>query len=98
MDGNARFTSLMQSTEEELAQPPPADLTAVEKLIAADARLCALRSFASSRLDDHFFTKLLRLGETMNTALGKTEANRRIDFMKHFLAHLGTELGHAFPG
>jgi|GEM_PF-6754299 hypothetical protein len=32
----------------------------------------------------------------MNTPQGIAEAERRIAFMKNFLAQLGTELGHAF--
>lgn len=44
---------------------------------------------------DHFFTKLLRLPETMNTEAGKREAKRRADYLRDFLARLGEEIGEA---
>jgi uncharacterized protein len=49
---------------------------------------------------DHFFTKLLALPETMNTAAGKAEAARRARVLQHFLRDLAHELGTeppAFP-
>ncbi len=46
---------------------------------------------------DHFFTKLLRLPATMNTAAGRAEAERRADLMRAFLLQLGDELGEPPP-
>ena len=42
---------------------------------------------------DHFFTKLLGLVDSMQTPLGRAEAERRSDFMRQFLRQLGEELG-----
>jgi uncharacterized protein len=42
---------------------------------------------------DHFFTKLLRLPETMRTAGGREEARRRVDVMRAFLDQLAGEIG-----
>ena len=42
---------------------------------------------------DHFFTKLFKLPELMNTSTGREEADRRVETMKLFLQHLGEELG-----
>jgi len=44
---------------------------------------------------DHFYTKLLRLADTMATEAGRAEAQRRTSFMRQFLAELGTEIGTA---
>jgi uncharacterized protein len=41
---------------------------------------------------DHFYTKLLRLAEQMQTTSGREEARRRTMFMQSFLAELGHEL------
>jgi len=41
---------------------------------------------------DHFFTKLLRLPETMHTDKGRAEAERRVDFLRSFLVQLGDEV------
>jgi uncharacterized protein len=46
---------------------------------------------------DHFFTKLLRLADMMQTASGRAEAQQRADFLKRFLTQLGTEIGAPFP-
>lgn len=46
---------------------------------------------------DHFYTKLLRLAGTMQTAAGRAEAERRTAFMRGFLAQLGQEIGAASP-
>jgi len=46
---------------------------------------------------DHFFTKLLRLAATMQTAAGRAEAARRTAFMRAFLAQLADEIGHPPP-
>jgi len=40
---------------------------------------------------DHFFTKLLRLGEYMNTEPARREAERRIEFMRLYLEELKRE-------
>jgi uncharacterized protein len=42
---------------------------------------------------DHFFTKLLLLPDTMNTAAGREEALERVKPMEAFLRSLGRELG-----
>jgi uncharacterized protein len=42
---------------------------------------------------DHFFIKLLRLPDTMNTAAGREEARSRLRPMEAFLASLERELG-----
>lgn len=42
---------------------------------------------------DHFFTKLLRLPETMHTEAGRLEAARRAEFLRHTLQELAGELG-----
>lgn len=41
---------------------------------------------------DHFYTKLLRLSDRMQTAAGRAEAERRTTFMRAFLAQLEAEL------
>ena len=41
---------------------------------------------------DHFFTKLLKLPDLMNTKLAKEEATRRAKFMTEFLSELKREL------
>ncbi len=41
---------------------------------------------------DHFYCKLLRLADRMQTASGRAEAHRRTTFMHSFLAQLGHEL------
>ena len=41
---------------------------------------------------DHFFAKLLRLPETMQTAAGRAEAERRTSFVRSFLEQLESEL------
>jgi uncharacterized protein len=43
---------------------------------------------------DHFYCKLLRLPDTMQTDAGRAEARRRADFLKSFLDQLGSELPH----
>ncbi len=42
---------------------------------------------------DHFYTKLLKLAGTMQTAAGRREAERRTGFLKTFLAQLESEIG-----
>jgi uncharacterized protein len=55
--------------------------------------------FAASRpLDDrtwmvdHYYVKLLKLAETMQTAAAKHEGQRRVEFMKSFLEQLRSEV------
>jgi uncharacterized protein len=45
---------------------------------------------------DHFFTKLLKLSETMQTAAGRAAAQQRAEFLRKFLTQLGTEIGVPF--
>lgn len=42
---------------------------------------------------DHFYVKLLKLPELMNTDAGRREANRRAGFMLQFLETLRSEIG-----
>ncbi len=46
---------------------------------------------------DHFFTKLLRLPETMRTEAGRAEAGRRVALLRAFLDALAGELGETKP-
>jgi uncharacterized protein len=46
---------------------------------------------------DHFFTKLLRLPDTMNTQAGRREAERRVAFMRSFLFELAREIDRPMP-
>jgi uncharacterized protein len=46
---------------------------------------------------DHFYLKLLRLPDTMNTAAGRAEAMERVRPMRAFLESLGRELGEPCP-
>jgi uncharacterized protein len=46
---------------------------------------------------DHFFTKLFRLPETFCTERGRTEAHRRVTFLRATLDELATELGADAP-
>lgn len=56
------------------------------------------RPLADTRYSvDHFFTKLLRLPETLQTEGGRREAERRVALMKAFLAALGEEIGCPAP-
>lgn len=41
---------------------------------------------------DHFYTKLFKLKDTMNTVSAKTEAEKRTVFMKAYLKQLGEEI------
>ena len=41
---------------------------------------------------DHFYTKLLKIAETMNTKSAKEEAEKRTAFMKQYLVQLGAEI------
>ncbi len=44
---------------------------------------------------DHFYTKLLMLADTMQTATGRAEAARRTAFLRAYLDQLATELPEA---
>ena len=46
---------------------------------------------------DHFFTKLLRLPQTMQTSGGRREARARVEFMVTYLTQLGCEIGAELP-
>lgn len=46
---------------------------------------------------DHFFTKLLKLPETLHTARGRAEAARRAAFLYAFIDQLGAEIGAPRP-
>ncbi|MEQ1724146.1 MAG: HD domain-containing protein [Pseudobdellovibrio sp.] len=41
---------------------------------------------------DHFYSKLLQLSSSMQTASGRAEAQRRVDFMKIYLNELAREI------
>jgi len=45
---------------------------------------------------DHFFTKLLKLADTMQTASGREVASQRSRFLEQFLTQLGSEIGIPF--
>jgi uncharacterized protein len=45
---------------------------------------------------DHFFTKLLLLADTMQTAAGRDAAQQRAQFLKQYLTQLGSEIGVPF--
>jgi uncharacterized protein len=42
---------------------------------------------------DHFYAKLLKLGDTMQTAAGREEAKRRTELLRKFLEELKREIG-----
>ena len=42
---------------------------------------------------DHFYTKLLKLADTMQTEAGRREARQRSDFMQGYLDQLRSEIG-----
>ena len=44
---------------------------------------------------DHFYTKLLKLGDTMATETGRALARHRIEVMQAFLDELRHELNNA---
>ena len=54
------------------------------KLRAADDRGASV---------DHFYSKLLKLAGTMQTAAGRREAERRTAFLRSFIAQLESEIG-----
>jgi uncharacterized protein len=62
-------------------------------LYVADDPFCERRpADDSAACVDHFYTKLLKLGDTMQTAGGKAEAGRRTKFLREFLAELKREI------
>ena len=42
---------------------------------------------------DHFYRKLFKLADKMNTPSARQEALRRAAFMRHYLAELAREIG-----
>jgi uncharacterized protein len=46
---------------------------------------------------DHFYVKLFRLADTMQTEAGRTEALRRTEYMREYLQRLGEEIGVGTP-
>ena len=42
---------------------------------------------------DHFYVKLFKLADTMQTEAGRAEAMRRTEYMREFLQRLGDEIG-----
>jgi uncharacterized protein len=63
-------------------------------LYAAEDPFCARRA-PDDRASavDHFYTKLLKLEGTMQTAGGRREARARTEFLERFLAELKREIG-----
>ncbi len=63
-------------------------------LYAVDDPFCERRAPDDSAASvDHFYTKLLKLEETMQTASGREEAGRRTKYLAGFLTELRRELG-----
>lgn len=64
----------------------------------ADDPWARLRPLDDARYSlDHFYTKLLRLPDTMRTEVGRAEAVRRAAFLRAFVSELAGELGHEAP-
>ncbi|MBN3562094.1 HD domain-containing protein [Aliamphritea spongicola] len=62
-------------------------------LYQPDDPFCESRAPDDSQFTlDHFYTKLLRLADTMNTAAARAEARRRTDYMEGFLQQLHSEI------
>lgn len=60
----------------------------------ADDPFCTAREPDDARSSvDHFYTKLLKLAETMQTEAGRREARRRGEFMQGYLDQLHSEIG-----
>jgi uncharacterized protein len=65
-------------------------------LYAAEDPFCARRAPDDRAATvDHFYTKLLQLEGTMQTATGRREARARTEFLERFLAELKREIGQA---
>lgn len=47
---------------------------------------------------DHFYAKLFRLPQTMQTGAGRWEAERRVAVMREWIGELGREIGVDSPG
>ncbi|AQS37989.1 putative HD superfamily hydrolase [Shewanella psychrophila] len=63
------------------------------KLYSNDDPFCSQRSPDDRKFSiDHFYVKLLRLADAMNTVSAQTEAQNRINFMKKYLRQLETEV------
>ncbi|HTL67868.1 MAG TPA: HD domain-containing protein [Lacunisphaera sp.] len=63
-------------------------------LYRADDPFCARRPpDDGAAAVDHFYTKLLRLEDLMQTASGRREAHERTEFLRAFLAQLRREMG-----
>lgn len=59
----------------------------------ADDPFCAAREpDDAGAAVDHFYTKLLKLADTMQTGAGRYEARRRSEFMQRYLDQLRTEI------
>ena len=62
-------------------------------LLAAEDPFCVERQPDDGRYTiDHFYAKLLKLPATMQTAAGRTEAERRADYMRAYLDRLRDEI------
>ncbi|MDH4259182.1 MAG: HD domain-containing protein [Gammaproteobacteria bacterium] len=60
----------------------------------SDDPFCAARAPDDAGASvDHFYTKLLKLADTMLTEAGRREARRRSDFMQGYLDQLRSEIG-----
>jgi uncharacterized protein len=63
-------------------------------LYLADDPFCSARVPDDSGASvDHFYSKLLKLAGTMQTAAGRREAERRTAFIRAFIAQLKSEIG-----
>lgn len=64
-------------------------------LYHADDPFCTAREPDDRRFTlDHFYCKLFKLPDTMQTEAGRTEAWRRADYLRDFLQQLGREIGY----
>ncbi len=67
------------------------------RLYEPDDPFCELRQPDDRQFTlDHFYCKLFKLAETMQTQAGRAEAERRIDYMQGFLEQLRGEINGAF--
>ena len=63
-------------------------------LYQPDDPFCSVRAPDDSGASvDHFYSKLLKLSGTMQTAAGRREAERRAAFIRAFIAQLRSEIG-----
>jgi len=64
-----------------------------QQFYSVDDPFCETRAADDSQFTiDHFYVKLLTLGESMQTPSGKAEAQRRTDYMSGFLRQLEQEI------